>query len=83
MYLSLMIINMIINITVSPSTNFTVWNIKHNSNRLNVYLKMLPDFTLFVHQVTKEEFLNYYAGVSASIDSDIYFIVMMKNAWKL
>lgn len=44
---------------------------------------MLADFTLFMHQVTKEEFLNYYAGVSASIDTDVYFIVMMKNAWKI
>ncbi|NXC06863.1 CAPSL protein, partial [Orthonyx spaldingii] len=34
-------------------------------------------------KVTPEEFMNYYAGVSASIDTDIYFIVMMKNAWKL
>ncbi|NWT91878.1 CAPSL protein, partial [Urocynchramus pylzowi] len=34
-------------------------------------------------KVTTEEFMNYYAGVSASIDTDIYFIVMMKTAWKL
>ncbi|XP_047227830.1 calcyphosine-like b isoform X1 [Girardinichthys multiradiatus] len=34
-------------------------------------------------KVTLEEFLNYYAGVSASIDTDVYFIVMMNNAWKL
>ncbi|KAG7219018.1 hypothetical protein INR49_005918 [Caranx melampygus] len=34
-------------------------------------------------KVTQEEFLNYYAGVSASIDTDVYFIVMMTNAWKL
>ncbi|NXN03753.1 CAPSL protein, partial [Sylvia borin] len=34
-------------------------------------------------KVTTEEFMNYYAGVSASIDTDIYFIVMMKNCWKL
>ncbi|XP_041110714.1 calcyphosin-like protein isoform X1 [Polyodon spathula] len=34
-------------------------------------------------KVTKEEFLNYYAGVSASIDTDVYFVIMMKNAWKL
>lgn len=34
-------------------------------------------------KVTQEEFMNYYAGVSASIDTDVYFIVMMRNAWKL
>jgi len=34
-------------------------------------------------QVTKEEFINYYSGVSASIDDDQYFVVMMNNAWKL
>ncbi|CAH2296496.1 calcyphosin [Pelobates cultripes] len=34
-------------------------------------------------KVTPEEFTNYYAGVSASIDTDVYFITMMRNAWKL
>ncbi|NWH98411.1 CAPSL protein, partial [Tichodroma muraria] len=34
-------------------------------------------------KITTEEFMNYYAGVSASIDTDVYFIIMMKNAWKL
>lgn len=33
--------------------------------------------------VTIEEFLDYFADVSASIDSDEYFAVMMQNAWKL
>jgi len=38
---------------------------------------------VFVLQVTKEEFINYYSGVSASIDEDQYFVVMMNKAWKL
>lgn len=40
-------------------------------------------FSLFHLQVAKDEFWNYYSGVSASIDNDVYFILMMKNAWKL
>jgi len=37
---------------------------------------------LLVRQVTKEEFVNYYSGVSASIDDDQYFVQMMNKAWK-
>ena len=33
--------------------------------------------------VTFEEFVEYFRDVSASIDDDAYFAVMMKNAWKL
>ena len=34
-------------------------------------------------RVTREEFCEYYNNVSMSIDSDEYFEIMMKNAWKL
>ena len=34
-------------------------------------------------RVTREEFLEYYANISMSIDNDDYFELMMTNAWKL
>lgn len=34
-------------------------------------------------RVTPEEFIEYYNNVSASIDNDQYFELMMNNAWKL
>ena len=35
------------------------------------------------HVVTKEEFEEYYSNISASIDDDRYFELMMNNAWKI
>jgi hypothetical protein len=35
------------------------------------------------YKVTPDEFEEYYANISMSIDGDEYFALMMKNAWKL
>jgi len=33
--------------------------------------------------LTKQEFIEYYSGVSASIDDDLYFDLIMRRAWRL
>eukprot|EP00730_Choanoeca_flexa_P017356 TRINITY_DN8347_c0_g1_i2.p1 TRINITY_DN8347_c0_g1~~TRINITY_DN8347_c0_g1_i2.p1 ORF type:complete len:210 (+),score=46.71 TRINITY_DN8347_c0_g1_i2:792-1421(+) len=34
-------------------------------------------------KVEWDEFVSYYSGVSASIDTDTYFVLMMTQSWKL
>uniref|UniRef100_A0A0M3IJY3 Calcyphosin-like protein n=1 Tax=Ascaris lumbricoides TaxID=6252 RepID=A0A0M3IJY3_ASCLU len=51
-----------------------------------IFNSFLNNFEIGGHvdgTVTKEEFFNYYAGLSASIDSDAYFDLMTRNCWKL
>ena len=44
----------------------------------NMFTGGVPD-----QRVTKQEWNEYYANVSASIDRDDYFQLMMHSAWKL
>uniref|UniRef100_A0A915IU36 EF-hand domain-containing protein n=1 Tax=Romanomermis culicivorax TaxID=13658 RepID=A0A915IU36_ROMCU len=51
-----------------------------------IFESFLASFEAADHKdgkVTKDEFVNYYAAISASIDSDAYFDLMMRNSWKL
>ena len=34
-------------------------------------------------KITQEEWLEYYAAVSSSIDNDDHYVQLMKAAWKL
>ena len=34
-------------------------------------------------RVTLDEFIEYYTNVSASLDNDEYFALMMNNSWNL
>ena len=70
-----------------------VYNCKKNPKFMSgekteeeIFKEFLKNFEIGGHvngKVTKEEFINYYSGVSAAIDTDVYFDLMMRNAWKL
>jgi Ca2+-binding EF-hand superfamily protein len=51
-----------------------------------VFREFLDSFDAVNHKdgvITYQEFVDYFAGVSASIDSDIYFDCMMRQCWKI
>ncbi|KAI1280804.1 Calcyphosin-like protein [Halotydeus destructor] len=57
-----------------------------SKNEEDILLKFLAKFEQNGSMdgvLTKDEFIDYYSGVSASIDEDIYFDLMMRKAWKL
>lgn len=47
------------------------------------FMNHFEDSNLKDGAVTREEFINYYTGVSANIDNDDYFELMMRNAWHI
>lgn len=78
---------------VTPDDLKGVYNVRKHPKYLNgewteeqIFKKFLDNFEISQHKdgiVTLDEFILYYAGVSASIDSDAYFDMMMRNSWKL
>jgi len=56
---------------------------KTEKELLETFLKKFEEGGSVDGKLTKEEFVDYYSGVSASVDEDMYFDLMMRQSWKL
>ena len=56
---------------------------KHPDQILREFLETFEVGGVIDGKVTRQEFLNYYKNISASIDDDDYFELMMRNAWHI
>ena len=56
---------------------------KSEDEVIHSFLKKFEEGGCINGQITRDEFVDYYSGVSASIDDDTYFELMLRQAWKL
>ena len=56
---------------------------KSEDEVINSFLKKFEEGGSILGQIKRDEFVDYYSGVSASIDDDTYFELVLRQAWKL